>query len=38
MPASARPTNDAALREALDEARLNPRFEPLVEALERMSR
>lgn len=36
--ASARPTNDAALREALDEARLNPRFEPLVEALERMSR
>lgn len=30
----ARPTNDAALREALDEAALNPELTPLVRAVE----
>nr|WP_026922610.1 MarR family transcriptional regulator [Glycomyces arizonensis] len=35
--ASARPTNDAALREALDEASADPELKPLVEALERVS-
>ncbi|MFE6161363.1 MarR family winged helix-turn-helix transcriptional regulator [Streptomyces sp. NPDC056486] len=32
--AEARPTNDAALREALDEAALNPELAPLVRAVE----
>ncbi|GGO27657.1 MarR family winged helix-turn-helix transcriptional regulator [Microbispora rosea] len=32
--AEARPTNDAALREALDQAARNPRLAPLVEAVE----
>ncbi|MEU6766468.1 MULTISPECIES: MarR family transcriptional regulator [unclassified Streptomyces] len=32
--AEARPTNDAALREALDEAALNPELTPLVRAVE----
>ncbi|GIH65921.1 MULTISPECIES: MarR family winged helix-turn-helix transcriptional regulator [Microbispora] len=32
--AEARPTNDAALREALDQAAQNPRLAPLVEAVE----
>ncbi|MEU6823892.1 MarR family transcriptional regulator [Streptomyces atriruber] len=32
--AEARPTNDAALREALDEAALNPELAPLVNAVE----
>lgn len=32
--AEARPTNDAALREALDEAARNPRLAPLVRAVE----
>ncbi|MEU6414312.1 MarR family transcriptional regulator [Microbispora sp. NPDC046933] len=32
--AEARPTNDAALREALDQAAENPRLAPLVEAVE----
>jgi DNA-binding MarR family transcriptional regulator len=32
--AEARPTNDAALREALDQAARNPRIAPLVEAVE----
>ncbi|GAA1908203.1 MarR family transcriptional regulator [Streptomyces durmitorensis] len=31
---AARPTNDAALREALDEAALNPELTPLVRAVE----
>ncbi|WP_030156365.1 MarR family winged helix-turn-helix transcriptional regulator [Glycomyces sp. NRRL B-16210] len=34
--AEARPTHDGALHEALDEARENPEFKPLVEALERI--
>lgn len=34
--AEARPTHDRALREALDEAREDPEFKPLVEALERI--
>lgn len=34
--AEAAPTHDAALREALDEARSDPDFKPLVEALERL--
>ena len=34
---AARPTHDRALAEALDEARKNPEFEPLVEALERVA-
>lgn len=34
--AAARPTHDGALAEALDEARANPDFKPLVEALERI--
>ncbi|WP_112133938.1 MarR family winged helix-turn-helix transcriptional regulator [Glycomyces dulcitolivorans] len=33
---AARPTHDGALAEALDEARANPDFKPLVEALERI--
>jgi DNA-binding MarR family transcriptional regulator len=33
---AARPTHDGALHEALDEARGNPEFKPLVEALERI--
>ncbi|MFE7463020.1 MarR family winged helix-turn-helix transcriptional regulator [Streptomyces sp. NPDC057499] len=33
----ARPTNDAALREALREAALNPELAPLVEAVEAVS-
>lgn len=33
---AARPTHDEALRDALDEARGNPEFKPLVEALERI--
>lgn len=33
---AASPTHDGALREALDEARGNPEFKPLVEALERI--
>ncbi|AXE24310.1 MarR family transcriptional regulator [Streptomyces globosus] len=32
--AAARPTNDAALREALDEAARNPELAPLVDAVE----
>ncbi|MEV1200585.1 MarR family winged helix-turn-helix transcriptional regulator [Microbispora rosea] len=32
--AEARPTNDTALREALDQAARNPRLAPLVEAVE----
>ena len=32
--AEARPTNDAALREALDEAARNPKLAPLVKAVE----
>ncbi|MGI5154224.1 MarR family winged helix-turn-helix transcriptional regulator [Microbispora sp. CA-102843] len=32
--AEARPTNDTALREALDQAAQNPRLAPLVEAVE----
>ncbi|WP_232014020.1 MarR family winged helix-turn-helix transcriptional regulator [Glycomyces terrestris] len=34
--AAARPTHDGALAEALGEARANPDFKPLVEALERI--
>ncbi|MFF5449463.1 MarR family winged helix-turn-helix transcriptional regulator [Streptomyces sp. NPDC012888] len=34
--AAARPTNDAALREALDEAARNPELAPLVDAVERL--
>ncbi|MEU6860606.1 MarR family transcriptional regulator [Glycomyces sp. NPDC046736] len=33
---AARPTHDAALREALDEAGKDPELQPLVEALERI--
>jgi len=33
---AASPTHDAALHEALDEARENPEFQPLVDALERI--
>lgn len=33
-PRAARPTNDAALREALDEAAENPELAPLVRAVE----
>jgi DNA-binding MarR family transcriptional regulator len=33
---AARPTHDRALAEALEEARRNPEFKPLVEALERI--
>ncbi|MCX4539778.1 MarR family transcriptional regulator [Streptomyces sp. NBC_01565] len=36
--AAARPTNDAALREALDEAARDPELAPLVAALENMHR
>jgi uncharacterized protein (DUF2336 family) len=32
----ARPTNDAALREALDEAAKNPELAPLVKAVEEL--
>jgi len=36
--AEARPTHDAALREALDDAGEDPRLAPLVETVERINR
>jgi DNA-binding MarR family transcriptional regulator len=36
--AEARPTHDAALREALDEAGADPRLTPLVETVEQLNR